>query len=119
MQVSTDANAAFMSKFQQHVNLRARADDDGAALQMRARTRLSEQATLRIGESGAVYFAVNGTHYGPVGQRGSVTSNLALSVDNLTQAYTVADVAADSDFCGLAKTGAVQVAEITSDFTCP
>ena len=78
-----------------------------------------EAATLRIGESGAVYFAVNGTHYGPVGQRGSVTSNLALSVDNLTQAYTVADVAADSDFCGLAKTGAVQVAEITSDFTCP
>lgn len=78
-----------------------------------------EAATLRIGESGAVYFAVNGTHYGPVGQRGSVTSNLALSVDNLTQTYTVADVGADSDFCGLAKTGAVQVAEISSDFTCP
>ncbi len=78
-----------------------------------------EAATLRIGESGAVYFAVNGTHYGPVGQRGSVTSNLALSADNLTETYTVADVAADRDFCGLAKTGAVQVAEITTEFVCP
>ncbi|AKS46277.1 protein RodZ, contains Xre-like HTH and DUF4115 domains [Octadecabacter temperatus] len=55
-------------------------------------------ATLRIGESGAVYFAVNGTHYGPVGPRGQVTSNLALSVDNLTETYAAADIEADSDW---------------------
>jgi hypothetical protein len=48
---------------------------------------------LRVGESSAIYFAVNGQHYGPVGNRGTVTSNLALSVDNLTSAYTVADLA--------------------------
>ena len=52
-----------------------------------------EAPTLRVGESSAIYFAVNGQHYGPVGNRGTVTSNLALSVDNLTSAYTVADLA--------------------------
>jgi len=31
-------------------------------------------ATLRVGESGAVYFAVNGTHYGPAGPNGTVTN---------------------------------------------
>ena len=56
-----------------------------------------EPATLRVGESGAIYFAVNGTHYGPAGARGQVTSNLPLSVANLTTSYSVADPAADSD----------------------
>lgn len=53
-------------------------------------------ATLRVGESGAVYFAVNGVHFGPAGPSGQVTSNLALSVDNLTASYEVADLEADS-----------------------
>ncbi|WP_231592383.1 helix-turn-helix domain-containing protein [Pelagovum pacificum] len=56
-----------------------------------------EPATLRIGESGAVYFAVNGEHYGPVGQRGAVTSNVALSASALTDRYQVADISADAD----------------------
>ena len=51
-----------------------------------------EAPTLRVGESSAIYFAVNGQHYGPVGNRGTVTSNLALSVDHLTTAYTVAEL---------------------------
>jgi len=54
-----------------------------------------EPATLRVGESGAVYFAVNGTAYGPAGPNGSVTSNLALSAENLTTTYQVADLSAD------------------------
>ncbi|WP_319823601.1 helix-turn-helix domain-containing protein [Thalassovita sp.] len=48
--------------------------------------------TLRVGESGAIYFAMNGQHYGPAGQRGTVTSNLALSVENLSATYAVADL---------------------------
>ncbi|MDO6587873.1 DUF4115 domain-containing protein [Salipiger sp. 1_MG-2023] len=56
-----------------------------------------EPATLRVGESGAVYFAVNGQTYGPAGSSGKVTKNLALSVDNLTKSYQVADIAQDSD----------------------
>ncbi|MFP7673254.1 helix-turn-helix domain-containing protein [Marivita sp. S0852] len=53
--------------------------------------------TLRVGESGAIYFAMNGQTYGPAGPRGSVTSNLALSVDELSNQYSVASIEADSD----------------------
>lgn len=56
-----------------------------------------EPARLRVGESGAVYFAVNGQHYGPAGARGSVTSNLALIPEELTARYALADIAADQD----------------------
>ncbi len=59
--------------------------------------RTEEPPSLRIGESGAVYFALNGQTYGPVGPRGSVTSNLALSVDNLTETYSVAELQQDAD----------------------
>lgn len=54
-----------------------------------------EPATLRVGESGAIYFAVNGTHYGPAGRNGTVTSNLALSSTNLLGTYAQADLTAD------------------------
>ena len=53
--------------------------------------------TIRIGASGAVYFAVNGQHYGPAGARGAVTSNLALAAEPLTERYAVADIEADQD----------------------
>jgi hypothetical protein len=56
-----------------------------------------EPPTLRVGESGAIYFAMNGQTYGPAGPRGSVTSNVALSVDALTQTYSVASLENDSD----------------------
>jgi hypothetical protein len=54
-----------------------------------------EPAILRTGESGAIYFAMNGSYYGPVGETGTVTSNLALSVDSLKATYSVADLASD------------------------
>ncbi len=56
-----------------------------------------DPATLRVGESGAVYFAVKGKTYGPAGNSGQVTSNLPLSVANLTSAYTVAEIETDGD----------------------
>lgn len=56
-----------------------------------------EPHTIRVGESGAIYFAVDGQTYGPAGPRGSVTSGLALSADNLTGTYQVADIEADGD----------------------
>jgi cytoskeletal protein RodZ len=67
-----------------------------------------EPPTLRVGESGAVYFAVNGQHYGPAGTRGSVTSDLALTPETLTERYSVADIAADQDLMEY-------VAELTTD----
>ncbi|PYE85781.1 helix-turn-helix domain-containing protein [Pseudoroseicyclus aestuarii] len=58
---------------------------------------LEQAPTIRVGDSGALYFQVAGTHYGPIGDRGAVTSDLALSVDNLTASYQVADMSQDSD----------------------
>ena len=56
-----------------------------------------EPPTLRVGESGAVYFEVAGKHYGPVGPNGSVTSDLALAAEGLTERYDVADLSQDRD----------------------
>jgi len=58
---------------------------------------MEEPPVLRVGESGAIYFAMNGAHYGPVGPRGSVTSNLALSSASLAETYAVADLETDGD----------------------
>ncbi|MFU8778501.1 MAG: DUF4115 domain-containing protein, partial [Roseovarius sp.] len=56
-----------------------------------------EPPTLRVGESGAIYFAVNGQHYGPAGTRGAVTSGLALTAEDLTGRFALADIEADRD----------------------
>ncbi len=56
-----------------------------------------EAPRLRVGESGAVYFAIGDQHYGPVGRDGAVTSNLALSADALTGRFARADLQADAD----------------------
>lgn len=56
-----------------------------------------EPPTLRVGESGAIYFAVNGQHYGPAGTRGAVTSGLALTAEELTGRYALADLESDQD----------------------
>lgn len=71
-----------------------------------------EPATLRIGESGAVYFAVNGVHYGPVGPTGAVTSNVALSADSLTATYAVADISQDSALAELVNFAAADPAQV-------
>lgn len=56
-----------------------------------------EAPTIRVGESGAVYFDINGTHYGPAGDRGVVTKNLALDSASLSEAYSVASLESDQD----------------------
>ncbi|MFS4582886.1 helix-turn-helix domain-containing protein [Phaeobacter sp. C3_T13_0] len=56
-----------------------------------------EAPLLRTGESGAIYFSVNGAHYGPVGDRGQVTKNVVLSSDALTERFAVADLSADQN----------------------
>jgi hypothetical protein len=68
-----------------------------------------EPATLRVGESGAMYFAVSGVHYGPVGPSGVVTSNVALTTQNLTETYAIADLNADNDLAEI-----VNVAEVAA-----
>lgn len=69
-----------------------------------------EPPVLRAGESGAIYFAVNGTTYGPAGGSGEVTKNIALAPAALTGRYLVADIAADAD---LARAVAVASADVS------
>lgn len=52
---------------------------------------------LRAGESGAVYFAVNGQTYGPAGDAGKVTKGIVLTPTALMERYVAADPAADED----------------------
>lgn len=52
---------------------------------------------LRAGNSGAVYFAVNGATYGPAAPGASVVKNLKLSAESLTATYQVADVSKDPE----------------------
>ncbi len=66
--------------------------------------KLAEAPQMRTGESGAIYFAVNGVAHGPVGARGEVTKGIVLSAEALSAKYAAADMASDSD---LAKMVAV------------
>lgn len=50
-----------------------------------------EPPTLRTGESGALYFAMADDCYGPVGARGSITSNLPLQQQALAELYAPVD----------------------------
>lgn len=59
--------------------------------------KTEEAPVLRVGESGALYFAVNGQTYGPAGDRGSVTKNLVLSPEALTAKFALADMSRDAD----------------------
>ena len=72
---------------------------------------LTEEApTLRTGESGAIYFAMNDKFYGPVGETGSVTSNLPLEIAGLQETYLPVDVDTDE---GLVRYAEAQAAAVT------
>ena len=58
---------------------------------------LEEAATLRAGNSGSIYFVVNGQTFGPASPGSQVVKNLALSVDAVTTQYSVADLSGDAD----------------------
>ena len=68
-------------------------------------------AEIRVGESGAVYFALNGTHYGPVGQAGTVTSGVTLSPDYVTGTYAIANLDADSDLAAIVAVAEAQTGQ--------
>jgi len=76
---------------------------------------LTEEAPkLRTGESGAIYFAVNGGHFGPVGARGQVSKNIDLSVDGVLERFELADLE-DGKNSALATMVAELQAQPTSD----
>lgn len=69
-----------------------------------------EPPVLRAGNSGAVYFAVNGVAYGPAAPGASVVKNLQLSPEALTGTYEVADLAKDPELARI-----VALAEAATD----
>jgi len=63
---------------------------------------------LRTGNAGSVYFAVNGTAYGPAGAGASVVKNIALAPGPLTEAYHVADLKSDQDLANFVAVAEAQ-----------
>ncbi len=62
---------------------------------------LEDAPKLRTGNSGAVYFAVNGQTYGPAAPGAQVIKNVELSPATLTQVYALADLTADPELAQL------------------
>lgn len=58
---------------------------------------LEEAAVLRSGNSGSIYFMVNGKTYGPAAPGAQVIKNIALTPDALTAIYAEADLTGDAD----------------------
>jgi hypothetical protein len=58
---------------------------------------LQEAALLRSGNSGSIYFVVNGKTYGPAAPGAQVVKNVALSPDSLSQTFAAADLKRDAD----------------------
>jgi hypothetical protein len=81
---------------------------------------LQDAPRLRSGNSGSVYFVVNGQTYGPAAPGAKVVKDVALSAEALTQTYAAADLTGDADLtkflsvadaAGLAPAGAADPAE--------
>ncbi len=59
--------------------------------------------TLRAGNSGALYFAVNGETLGPAGNGTSIARNVSLGAEDLAAAYGAVDLGADPELARLAE----------------
>ncbi len=70
-----------------------------------------EPPVLRAGESGAIYFALADQHFGPVGKRGTVTSNLPLSIGAIQERFQVADLEQDRDLARMVAEAQTAVAQ--------
>lgn len=62
---------------------------------------LQDAPLLRSGNSGSVYFVVNGQTFGPAAPGANVVKNVALSSEALTQTYAAADLTGDADLAEL------------------
>ena len=69
---------------------------------------LAQAPVLRSGNSGSVYFAVNGKTYGPAAPGSNVVKNLSLDAASLATTYKVANTSGDADLAHF-----VSVAEAT------
>lgn len=73
--------------------------------------KLEEAPRLRTGNSGAVYFAVNGQTYGPVAPGAQVVSNVELAPSSLTDRFALADLNADPELAQIVSVASAANAE--------
>lgn len=79
---------------------------------------LQQAASLRSGNSGSIYFVVNGKTYGPAAPGAQVIKNVALSAEALTAGYQTADISGDADlaqFVNVADAGVAAVGPVPSE----
>jgi cytoskeletal protein RodZ len=70
---------------------------------------LQEAPLLRSGNSGSVYFLVNGQTYGPAAPGPQVVKNIALTEEALTQKYAVAKIDDDADLARIVNVAQASV----------
>lgn len=70
---------------------------------------LETAAVFRTGNSGSIYFVVDGVTYGPVAPGAQVVKDIALSPEALTQTFAQADPTADEDLAKFATADASDV----------
>lgn len=66
---------------------------------------LEAPARLRAGNSGAVYFVVDGRTYGPAAPGANIARNVDLSAAALRETFAVADLSRDPDLARIAELG--------------
>lgn len=69
-----------------------------------------EPPKLRAGNSGAIYFAVNGQTYGPAAPGAQVVKDVPLAAAPLTERFQLADAGADPDLAAVAVAEAATAA---------
>lgn len=62
---------------------------------------MDSAAVFRTGNSGAVYFIVNGQTYGPAAPGANVVKDISLAPESLTQSFALADCSADAELAAL------------------
>ncbi|MFZ1471040.1 MAG: RodZ domain-containing protein [Paracoccaceae bacterium] len=76
---------------------------------------LEQAAIFRTGNSGSVYFVVNGATYGPAAPGANVVKDLALAPDSLSQNFALADLTADDDLAKVMTADASAVAPASAE----
>lgn len=77
--------------------------------------KLEEAPKLRTGNSGAVYFAVNGQTYGPAAPGPQVVKNIELSPDSLSANFALADLGADPELAQMVAMAQATAPETGAD----
>ncbi|WP_246054789.1 helix-turn-helix domain-containing protein [Paracoccus gahaiensis] len=76
---------------------------------------LEQPPVLRTGNSGAVYFAVNGQTYGPAAPGAQVISGVELSPSSLTERFDLADLQTDPELAQMIAMAQIDAPEDQAD----